>query len=427
MISLIAGRYFSKLLNHPEIIFVIIAFVFGLFFLKVTPPGCVPDEPSHIYRSCEIASGILYSKTPAKKTVLEEKLKNIIPEKNENEFHFANRYSPVMYIASSAGIKLAEAVSDNSKFIFYFGRFCNLLLYIFLIAAAIRITPVFKYHFMFTALFPMSLFLGMSYNADSFNTAFAFLFFAYIFRLMFQNSEAGRKQCILLSLLTLIGAFCKGLLYPAVMFLFIRFSKYEKIYIWLFVLFSVLLSFVWIHINYNNLNPLHAVINNPLYFISEPYITVKRILLTTISDFHLYLKGLVGILGWMSIVFPKDVYTLTYLVFVAASFVLGEKVLLKYKITALLTFCLLYISFQYMHLIYWSDMNSDIIYGVQGRYFLAAMPFVFLILSTDKLKISENYKSVFKVFLIIFIIYLLNVALTGLNSYYNELGLSIIL
>ena len=83
-----------------------------------------------------------------------------------------------------------------------------------LIAFAIRITPVFKWLFFFTALLPMSLYEGMSLSADSFNNAFAFLFFAYIFKLIFEKKELERQDYALLVSLSVLSAFTKGGIYP---------------------------------------------------------------------------------------------------------------------------------------------------------------------------------------------------------------------
>ena len=45
----------NKILEKPEIIFVILAFIFGCIFLFKTPPFEVPDEAHHLLRTCEIA------------------------------------------------------------------------------------------------------------------------------------------------------------------------------------------------------------------------------------------------------------------------------------------------------------------------------------------------------------------------------------
>ena len=143
------GNFFINILNHPEIIFAVIALFFGLRFLFLTPPNCVPDESSHIFRSCEIADGIFYSKEPVKITKYDKYFESIISKRDSNNFHFASRNSAIMYLPTATAIKLGCKFLDNDKAIFYFGRLCNLLMYIILISIAIKITPIFKYPFLF--------------------------------------------------------------------------------------------------------------------------------------------------------------------------------------------------------------------------------------------------------------------------------------
>lgn len=65
-------------LKSPEIIFAILAFVFGCVFLFITPFNEVPDEQAHLMRACEVADGILYSKnTPILTTRCDERIKKI--------------------------------------------------------------------------------------------------------------------------------------------------------------------------------------------------------------------------------------------------------------------------------------------------------------------------------------------------------------
>ena len=52
----------TKILNKPELLFAVIAFIFGSLMIFLVPPNEVPDEKAHILRSCEVASGIFYNK-----------------------------------------------------------------------------------------------------------------------------------------------------------------------------------------------------------------------------------------------------------------------------------------------------------------------------------------------------------------------------
>ena len=421
------GNLFINILNHPEIIFATIALFFGIRFLFLTPPGCVPDEPSHIYKSCEVANGIFYSKEPVKQTIYDKKLESIVPKRDSNNFHFASRYSPTMYLSSALGIKVSNYFSNDSKLIFYSGRFCNLLMYIILITIAIKITPVFKYPFLFSGLLPMALFEGMSYSADSFNTAFAFLFFAYLFKLIFSKKDLTNKEFFFLSFFSIIGAFCKGLIYPIFLYFFIPFKKNKFPYIISLIILTIFICYYWININPENINPLHKVIDSPLYIFQHPIDFIKISYYTTITDFYIYIKGLIGILGWLSITLPEDTYIMTIIVFVSMLIILNEKIKFSIKISSLLIFLIFYLSFLYIHLIYWTPINANIITGIQGRYFLSLLPLIFLFLSTNKIKFSEKYKYYFKAFIILFIIYLLNTTCNILHMYYHELGINVVM
>lgn len=150
---------FCRIKQHPEIIFIIFALCFGIIFAMRVIPFSILDGGEHYWRALEVSHGVFF---------------------NGNKTTWVGGYSPVMYLASALGLKLCN-------YYFFAGRIFNLLVWIILIASAIRITPVFKWMFLITALYPTSLYQGMSYSADSFSNAFSFLFFAYMFKLIFSE------------------------------------------------------------------------------------------------------------------------------------------------------------------------------------------------------------------------------------------------
>ena len=147
--------FVKQIITRPEIIFVITALVFGLLFNIFTPPIKVADEDAHIWRSCEVADGFFYNQTPAYSVPSQKYFDNII--NSPKTAHQATGYSPILYAPQAIGIKLSS-VTNNGLFMFYFARFLNMLVWIILTAIAIKITPVFKWLFFFTALLPMTVF-----------------------------------------------------------------------------------------------------------------------------------------------------------------------------------------------------------------------------------------------------------------------------
>lgn len=425
MISRI-NKYIVSLLNLPEIIFIIIAFIFGSIFLFLTPPGCVPDEPCHMYRSCDVASGHLISEIRPEIRPYDDVLSKILAERFPNDnLHFAMRYSPVMYFAPAVGIKAGNMVFDNGLSIFYSGRFFSLLFYIVLIAAAIRITPVFKYPFMFTALLPMSLFLGMSYNADSFGIAFTFLLFAYLFRLMFSKEGINNKQSGILGFLSVTGALAKGLIYPVFLYFFLPIKKH-KFKILFFLLFITFIAFYYSsnYLNFINTNHTCEVINDKSYILHYPVETLSAVIMTTKEKGYIYIQQLIGYLGWLSVPIPEAVCRRTIFVFCLMLLVLRENIKVNIKIFSGFLFLFFYFLILYMELITWTPVGKTIIEGVQGRYFIPLLPFVMLAFPSFKLNLGENWKYLFKAFIIFFIINLLYVSCLGLETYYYELNIN---
>lgn len=238
----------------------------------LTPPYKVPDESSHLLRACEVADGIFYNKTPAQNVECDKYIQKQFSLIRPAEVYQVTGYPPVLYAFSALGLNAGKLW--GGAVMFYLGRIFNLLMWIALIAVAIRITPVFKYQFLFAALLPMSVYVGMSLSADAFNNAFSFLFFAYLFKLIYDKKDLERQDYILLVLMSLLSAFTKGAIYPIFLFFFLPIKKYK----YLFSISCLGLAFAlmswWAAINLPFYNPqaspeLHRylLLHNPFDFV----------------------------------------------------------------------------------------------------------------------------------------------------------------
>lgn len=406
----------TKILNKPELLFAVIAFIFGSLMIFLVPPNEVPDEKAHILRSCEVASGIFYNKVPAQKTKYEEKFDNLFIPREENKFHFMSGYSPVMYIASSAGIKIGSSLFEDGKKIIDCGRFANLFLYILFIALSIKITPVFKYPFLFSALLPMSLYEGMSISADSFNIALSFFIFSFVLNLIYKRQDITKKEFSIMSLITIAGAFCKGLIYPAVLYFFIPAKKYKKVLLFSIVIIAFIICGYWKNINHTEIFPdANILCGVKLSFNDFCYMLYK----TTIKYWQNYLMGAIGIFGSLSIFLFQKLYFYIFTVFILMFIFLGEKVKLSYKIVSAAAFLIFYIAVNYMMYQVWTTPELEYIAGIQGRYFIPLMPFLFIILGNNKFHFTEREQTLFKLFIIFFVIYIQINTYKILYTYYN--------
>ncbi len=416
-----------ELLEKPWIIFAIIALFFGSLFLFITPAFEVPDEIAHLYRACEVADGIFYNKYPAHETHY-DKLFKFLPLRDNTEFHFMSGYSPVMYLTSALAIKIGSIITDNGVFIFYFARLANLLAYILLCAFAIKITPVFKYQFMFIALLPMALYEGMSLSADSFNNGFSFLFFAFVLKLIFEKKETTKKDFTILSVLAFVGALCKGLVYPVLLFPFINnFSsefKYKNkyIYLWPIIIITLFICWFWHHINNVILNPTLSEYNTSDIIFSQPQKVINMIINTIKAYNFEFIRQCIGLFG---LYLAKFDYTISIFIFLSSLIMLGKKIPLKLRLTSFLSFIIFYVSLLYMFLINWTGVNDNLIQGIQGRYFISALPFLFLAFSFPVVSLSDKYKQIFKIIMVLYSLYLLTTMCIILYEYYFILGIGV--
>lgn len=372
----------------------------------VTPPYKVPDESSHLLRACEVADGILYNKTPAQNVECDKYIQNGLSLIRPEEVYQVTGYPPLLYAFSALGLNAGKHLGGLAMF--YLGRIFNFLVWIGLIALAIRITPVFKYQFLFAALLPMSVYVGMSLSADSFNNAFSFLFFAYIFKLIYEKKELQKRDYILLVLMSVLSAFTKGAIYPIFLFFFLPVKKHK----YLFSLFCLGLAFGlmswWAAINLPFYNPLGApeyhrymLMHNPFHFL---ILYVKAL----VYNCFYYIRGCIGILGLLDVRFAIPVYVVTAIVFLSSFLFLPEK-----KVSNEQRFLSIVVLFMFLTMLHcvlyvtWTPQNSYKVIGFQGRYLISVLPFIFMIFAQGRDYVSEKLRRYFKIFLIVFIFLLL--------------------
>lgn len=383
-------------LNHPEIIFVIFALVFGFLMIFITPFNQVPDEYTHYLRAKEVSQGKLYNKPPEKMT--KDELKT-----NTYKFHAASGYSPLMYAASGISLKLFPDIQ-------LIGRFANLLVWILLIAVAIHITPVFKWQLFFIALLPMSLYEGMSYSADSFSNAFAFLFFAYIFKLIFQEKEFSYKKDIpLLLLCGITGALSKGIMMPLFLLPFVPIKKQKGIIILSILAAVFITSYLWSSNNFLATPSVTSSEYNKYIVLNVPLVYLVLFINTIKTCAIQWVYGAIGIFGYCTVIFNKIIYFLTIIMLVCTIKFIPEKykITASQRLTAGLGFFIYMLSTCVLMFIMATPIGYDKIYGIQGRYFIPALPLLFVLFGKNINNNNDKYSEMFKSITIAYIFLLL--------------------
>lgn len=307
-----------------EYFFLILGGLFGILFLFITPVFQVPDEPMHLLRACEVASGVIHNNKegditkdilPNRKIALKQNY-SMFKEFNHKEhyttlFEFKNLsythnnsgYSFLLYLPSAIGIKITSFFSHNPYTIFYAARLFNLFSWLALIYFAIKLTP-FKWQYMICALFPMTVYEGMSISADSVNIGFAFLYTAFIFHFAYvKKASLSVKDIILLATMTILSVFFKGLFILSLLLFLIPNEKFRLKYLiisFLLALGGMLQMFVSAN-SYILIANSVDITARKLMIINEPLYVLRLFANTFLHKSSFYLQSSIFRLGWLDI------------------------------------------------------------------------------------------------------------------------------
>ena len=188
---------------RPEILFLVIGFVWGCSYLVVTPPFQVADEDRHFYRAYQIAEGDFVasvhdgqaggwlpesvfrcgSSTSYMRWRKDQKIdRDAIVAQFKDPLNTDQRrfgqfrsavYSPVAYLPSALMIRLGIELNLSPVLLMYLARLMNLLCWLLLVGLAIRLIPFYQWVFFVLALTPMSVFQAASVSADCMTNALA--------------------------------------------------------------------------------------------------------------------------------------------------------------------------------------------------------------------------------------------------------------
>lgn len=420
------------LLDKPEIIFLLFGVVFGTAIVFITPIFNVPDEGLHLLRACEVSNLVIHNDKnidiskdllPNRKALVKKNCSKFSAFKDQKHYtnlfefkdlsykHNNTGYSAVLYLSSGISIKLTSLFTNNPFIIFYLARLVNLAIWLVLIYFAIKITPILKYQFLFCALFPMSIFEGMSLSADSFNIAFGFLFVAFLFKLIYDKSYSIKARDIFLYVIfAIVSIFLKGVLLFGLLFFLISKEKlkYKNIIFFTIMLLCLILQYLY------SLNTF-IFIKDGVDFIHQKYLLThnllymtKMLIITILHQGDYYLRSSICQLGWLDI---KPFRLFNYLIFfIFLSISVFDNTIMKIKkfdkYYALFIIILFVLLTHILYFLTFTNQYDSRIQGVQGRYFILLYPLLALLTANVfKLKLSEKQSRLFKttILLIIFL------------------------
>jgi uncharacterized membrane protein len=259
----------------------------------------------------------------------------------------------------------------------------------------------------------MALFEAASLSADSLTIGVSFLFVATILKLALENPIDKLKWLLAILILAIFLSLCKQS-YSFLIFLFFlvpisRLGGLKKyaLFFALMLLSSISLIALWLHLindirialeswRMTTVPPgqivsaseqLNWVLTHPLGYLNVLINTVQIHGLDVAKSF------IIGKLGWADVPMPHWLFYLhgTMLVFYALTDSKKEIALPYAKKMLILSVCLInvLVIFTSLYLI-WNPVGTDIIDGLQGRYFVPIGILVFLIFYNNRFKINPQ-------------------------------------
>jgi len=417
-------------LSNPAIIFALVSLLFGAVVLVCTPPLRGPDEAAHFLRAFGIAQGDIVpsladeagrkgvrlparlhrdfdffeasrytTRTPGftyRQIFAAHAQRNSDPMAADEDgpvfvlYSGSEGYSPIPYLPYVAAILLARAVDLDFLGMLYLMRLFGLVAMTAVAAYAIAVVPRLKWPFLVIALLPSALYSRAVLSADGAGLAYAMAMVALALRATLAAAADRPWQH---SLWMALSALSKP---PQLAFILLEAMKRPLRDLprhWasaaIVVLPGAMLSLLWAVAGSTDVAAyrltegmgLPAEHFDPVwklrFMLAEPLL-FPRLMANTFTDYGVQLwRQLIGVLGWLDTPLTGWVYPVLSALLLAsclASLELdratGRRVALVCML-GVLGYC--FAVFLIFFLV-WTALDATQVDGVQGRYFVAALP-----------------------------------------------------
>ena len=420
-------------------VFLLSSVIIGFIYMLIMTPYSVSDEEGHIttaYRYSNVILGKGYQTENGnmlkRKCDIREYGLDTVPsistynsiisnfadkvQEEDKELvevpgdHIGNLWQ---YIPASIGITIGRVMNVGYIPLIYLARICNFAFFIGMIYLAIRKIPFGKITIYTIAMLPMTLHQGMSCSYDSIVYALSFLFISYSIYIAFTKEKIKKRDIIILALCAGILSTCKAGIFIFICFVCLIISKNKfknkKTYFAVIVgvilcALSMLLIFNFVKVtkavtvtsndnlqNFTNVSgyTYKDIIDSPLNFIKVCYNTIRQE-----GDF-LFLSTFGAYLSWstMEPIEVSVVIIICYIILMIISSIKvnnEEKYLnLKHKILFLFICVSTFVAFMVVAFT-WTPSNRNIIFGLQGRYYVELLPLIAFLFRNNVVVLKRN-------------------------------------
>jgi uncharacterized membrane protein len=420
----------KALTDHPTRCFLILSVFFGLVWTLLFPPFQTGDDYVHFYRAFAVSEGKLTCvrgpdgqvggwlprglrdsafalwtgmEWDSELTVDWARIKASFghPMKADErifvEYAQTASYTAVPYIPQAMGILVGRLANTSPVVCMYLGRLANLIVWVSLCAAAVRVAGRYGWLLFQLSLLPMSLALGCSQSADALTLGTAFLFFGLVVGCLDGDDPKGDERRVWTAgVVFLVMTLCKAyvplwgiiLICPA----FLKTRRRLMISTGAGVA-GVALLLAWtrsagdVQMDFagytDREGQMAFILARPVHVIG----VIAREMLTSVSRFTQF----VGVLSWLNTVLPTFVYVAYGVLLLLVPLITVGRTALKWP-GRLILLTIVLVTDVAVHIrlyIIATPVGAPDVWGVQGRYLLPCAALILLLLCNDGLRRSK--------------------------------------
>ncbi len=371
----------------------------GIIMLLVLAPGSGPDDKFHYYSSYILSEAMMghdtgqgvdnrylfdfyvydgyvgYNVNSSYIKVLTELGERITdePAGYTADVWKEGWVNPLAHPASALGITIGKLLHRNFVTVYTAGRLLNMLLYVFLAYAAIRVVPVNKELMLLIAMTPMAMQQCCSMSYDSVINGAALLFVAYVLRVLYEKRDMrGREVAACVIMLAILAVVKVVYVVLALLLIPVMGRQIKKLIPALGIPAAALLILKWREIAAVAIGPggdtytVSAILRDPVGFV--------RLTISTLEgNGWLYLKGMIGNLMTGGFTPISEWFVLGYMIIIVL-YILSESAIItedrKVRGLLVITAVLGSLAVLLTFVLACTPVGSSVIMGVQGRYFL---------------------------------------------------------
>ncbi len=408
--------------------FFIVAAFLGMILVIIIPVLHGIDEGAHFFKVYSIFNkietiqdeefGLLYQ--VPKDIFKADKVDSYLDElklfngENENKFILSNEYLGINLYSVLAYITYLLPMFICYKILnlgiiptIFICRAFSFIIWLIISTYTIKIIPKRKEFMAFLCLMPINLTLVTTYTGDLVTDSVILLFIAYWYRLYYEKRPIKTSEVIVITVLGVLSA-CSKLVYTLI-FLIILFLPNEnfknhkhKVFVNLFIItFLTITTLINLSIVGNDLLEVYPKIEQQKQWIFDnlfKYIGIFFISILSQLDQYIYqfttghttmLHNTISVSEWISVLY------IIILIFSLITENSNNHFSKKFKCSIIaIVILIIFIIFTSLYLQWTATMygvGSNLIYGVQGRYFFPIVALLALINTKGDVNLNKKY------------------------------------